>query len=142
VTADSGQFTNSTIFVGNLDPGGYFTLDANYTPEIPGTIDLLVSVNYTNDFNQPEVITQTLSVEVAEQPIIEPPVDGNQNNGGVVIPSEPETFTHKVWRFILGLIGLDSGLSTLQSTNNGVPIETVTPDGQIIQPAQPPLKGP
>lgn len=142
VTAGSGQFSNSTVFVGNLDPGGYFTLDANYIPDIPGVTDLLVSVNYTNDFNQPEVITQTLTVEVMEQPVIKPPVDGNQDNGGEVLPPEPETFLHKVWRFVLGLIGLDSGLTTEQSTNGDQPIETVVPDGPVIIPAEPPLKGP
>ncbi len=142
VEAPSGQLSNNSILVGPLDPGGYFTLDATFIPDVPGSTNLLVSIDYTNDFNQSQVITKTLAVDVMEQSVIEPPVDGNQNNGTNVIPQAPETFLHKVWRFVLGLIGLDSGLSTAQSTNNNQPVETTSPQKPIIIPVQPPLKGP
>jgi hypothetical protein len=142
VEASSGQFSNNSILVGTLDPGGYFTLDATYIPDIPGTTDLIVSINYTDDFNQPQLITDTLTVEVMEQPIIEPPVNGNPNGGADIPPQSPETFLHKIWRFVLGLIGLDSGLNTAQSTTNQPSGETPTPGKPVIIPAQPPLKGP
>ena len=74
-------------------------------------------------FNQAQIITKTLTVDVMDQPIIEPPIDGGQNGGPDVIPPQPETFLQKVWRFILGLIGLDSGLNTNSSTINEKPIE-------------------
>lgn len=142
VEAPSGQMSNSSILVGTLDPGGYFTLDATFIPDVPGSTDLLVSIDYTDDFNQQQVVTQTLTVEVMDQPVIEPPVDGNPN-GGVDIPTQsPETFLHKVWRFVLGLIGLDSGLSTGQSPTGEQPLATPSSDKPIIVPAQPPLKGP
>jgi hypothetical protein len=141
VSGPDGQFSNNSILVGTLEPGGYFTLDATYIPSTSGLMDLVVSIDYTNDFNQPEVITKTLSISVIEQPIIEPPIDGGQNGGGDVNPPQTETFLHKVWRFILGLLGLDSGLNP--STNQGnVPQETTSPEGPIIIPVQPPLKGP
>jgi hypothetical protein len=76
-----------------------------------------------------------------EQSIIEPPSDGTPGNGSEIPPQAPETFVHKVWRFILGLIGLDSALDTAQSTGSDLPIETVVPEEPIIVPAQP-LKGP
>jgi hypothetical protein len=136
-----GQFSNNTILVGTLDPGGYFTLDATYMPDSPGTVDLIVSVDYTNDFNKPQVITKTLTVDVMEQPIIEPPSDGSQNGSIGVTTSSSETFLQKIWRFILGLIGLDSGVSATQSSGNK-PLETVSPEQPIIVPVQPPLKGP
>jgi hypothetical protein len=141
VTGLNGQFSNSVILVGTLDPGGYFTLDATYIPDFPGSTDLIVSVDYTNDFNQSEVITETLTVDVIEQPIIEQPADGSQNGSSAITPQGPETFLHKIWRFILGLIGLDSGIIN-QSSNNNQPIETSTPEKPIIIPIQPPLKGP
>jgi hypothetical protein len=56
VTADSGQFLNNSILVGTLEPGGYFTLDANYIPDQPGFIGLIVTIDYTNDFNASEII--------------------------------------------------------------------------------------
>jgi hypothetical protein len=77
-----------------------------------------------------------------DQLIFEPPADGNPNGGVDVPPQAPETFLHKVWRFVLGLIGLDSGLNTAQSTTNQQSGETPTPEKPVIIPAQPPLKGP
>jgi len=142
VSSDSGQFTNNTILVGTLDPGGYFTLDATYIPDLPGPIDLLVQIDYTNDFNQSQVISKTLTVDIVDQPIIEPPIDGGQNGGGVdVNPPGPETFLQKVWRFVLGLIGLDSGVISTQPTvyPSGDSVPTEQP---IIIPVKPPLKGP
>lgn len=141
VKAPSGQFSNNSILVGTLDPGGYFTLDAMFVPNVAGTTDLLVSIDYTNDFNQSQVITQTLTVDVIDQPIFEAPIDGSQNNGTEVIPQTSETFLHKVWRFVLGLIGLDSGLSTTQTTTDQ-PLGTPTPEKPVIVPVHPPLKGP
>ncbi len=141
VDASGGQFSNNTILVGNLDPGGYFTLDATYIPDTPGPTNLLVSVNYTDDFNKPQVITQTLPVEVMDQPVIEPPTDGGQTNGLDVVPPAPETFLQKVWRFLLGLVGLDSGAATSQPPVNEQPIETSSPV-QPIKGGMPPLKGP
>jgi hypothetical protein len=141
VTGSNGQFSNNTIFVGNLESGGYFTLDATYIPDVAGTTDVLVSVDYTDDFNQSQVITETLVVEVLEQPIIEPPIDGGMDSGSIEPPLAPETFLHKLWRLFLGLIGLDSALESTGSTNNNLPIETVMPEVPVIVPAQP-LKGP
>jgi hypothetical protein len=142
VSGLSGQFSNNSILVGPLDPGGYFTLDATFIPELPGATELVVSIDYTNDFNQPQVITKTLTVDVMEQSIIETPTEGSQNGGANGIPPTSETFLQKVWRFILGLIGLDSGLSTGGSSNNNYPIKTNPTQQPIIIPVQPPLKGP
>jgi hypothetical protein len=141
VSGLSGQFSNNTVFVGTLDPGGYFTLDASYIPELAGSTDLIVSIDYTNDFNQSQVITKTLTVDVLEQTMIEQPTDGSQNGGTNTIPPTPETFLQKVWRFILGLIGLDSGLNSTKSSNNNQPTQPSSTQQPIIVPVQP-LKGP
>ncbi len=140
INGTSGQFMNNSILVGALDPGGYFTLDATYIPDMPGTYELQVSIDYTNDFNQSQVISKTLSVDVMEQPIIEPPTDGGQNGGIDVNPPQPETFLQKIWRIILGLIGLDSGVPANQPTDLQ-PAQTVVPEKPIIVPVRP-LKGP
>lgn len=129
VTAPGAQLTNNNIFVGALEPGGFFPLDANLTAEQAGPLELTVRVSYTDDFNQPQVITRTLSVEVMEmeappfeeEPPIDPgmggpgePIDPGMGNGG-----GNETWRQKAWRFILGLIGLSSGPRT--DTNGGMP---------------------
>jgi hypothetical protein len=141
VSGLSGQFSNNSILVGTLDPGGYFTLDAIYIPDFPGSNDLVVYIDYTNDFNQSQVITKTLTLEIMEQPIIEPPIDGGQTGGSDVVPPTTETFLQKVWRFILGLIGLDSGTGSSSSSNTSKPTDIVPTGQPIIVPGQP-LKGP
>jgi hypothetical protein len=141
VNASTGQFSNQSILVGTLESGGYFTLDASYMPEISGPVELVITVDYTNDFNQSHVITKTVTVEVFEQPIIEPPIDEG-TNGGEQIPDQPESLMQKIWRFILGLIGLDSGIRTAQPSNGEIPVEPIAPEGEpIIVPVKP-LKGP
>lgn len=140
VNAPVGQFSNNSILVGTLEPGGYFTLDASYIPDQPGTIDLMVTIDYTDDFNFMQVISKTMTVQVMEAPIIEPPVDGGQSQNGAVAPQAPETFLQKLWRFIRGLIGLDSGIDTSAPAGNGKPISTSVPQEQPI--VVPPIKEP
>lgn len=143
INADTGQLSNNSILVGALESGGYFTLDATYISDQPGPVDLLITIDYTNDFNQMEVITETLIVEVLDQPIIEPPITNGMDGNGEIITNQPETFLQKIWRFILGLIGLDSGINNSETPTFDQPIDTGLPSEEpIIVPAQPPLKGP
>jgi len=111
VTAEGAQLTNNVVLVGALDLGGYYTLDATVIPDLAGPLQLLVSIDYTDDFNQAQVITRTLSVDVQEM-IIEEPIPGEGGEGGFPPPMVEETFLQKVWRFIKGLIGLDSSIPT------------------------------
>jgi hypothetical protein len=134
----NAQMVNNNILVGTLESGGYFTLDASFIPNQPGMFDLIVSIAYTDDFNQAQVISQTISVEVLEMFIPEPGTDGSLD-GGVIIPDvQPETFLQKVWRFILGLLGLDSGVTTTSIPSD---VQILEQPAVEIVPAQP-LKGP
>jgi hypothetical protein len=109
VTADGADVTNNVSLVGALDSGGYFTLDANITPYQEGPLEIKIEIAYTDDFNQPRTIEQTLKIDVQPAMEITPeptdasgmPIDVNQ--------SQPETFWQKVGRFFKGLFGLDSG---------------------------------
>ena len=109
VTSKDGFIENGTSLIGSLDQGGYFTLDSVFIPEQPGTMTLDVTIDYTDDFNQPRTITRTLEVEVMEafiEPTPDPSVIGGEGEP-MPIPGE-ENALQKVWRFILGLFGLDS----------------------------------
>ncbi len=133
VTATGAQFSNNVTLVGNLDIGFPFTLDAICIPDQPGPLELTLTVDYTDDFNQPQTITQTLTVEVMEGggPTVGPG-DGSGDSGGPgegSPPSAPETFLQKVWRFILGLIGLDSGQ----------PSGSTPPPGELPPPTEVPV---
>jgi hypothetical protein len=136
VTSPNADITNNVTLVGSLEPGGYFTLDANIMPFQPGPLDIEVSINYTDDFNQPRTITQTLTVEVMDMPTPEFPTDG--------FPPEPppaaeETFWQKVLRFLRGLIGLDSAEPTPAPILPGEqpPFEEEVPGQPIPVPVEP-----
>jgi hypothetical protein len=108
IEAPNGTVENGTALIGSLDAGGYFTLDAMVIPEQSGPMSLSVTIEYTDDFNQARTINESLQIEVMEamqEPILEPGMEGS----GEVMPIlTEETALQKVWRFVLGLFGLDS----------------------------------
>ena len=124
VTTANGAIENGQALVGSLDAGGYFTLDSTLIPEAPGTLELTVSVDYTDDFNEPRTIIQVLTVEVQEG-FIEPVGPGTGTDGEVPGEPAPETLWQRVRRLIAGLLGLDSAPeSTLPE---GAPVEDAPP---------------
>jgi hypothetical protein len=139
VTAEGADFTNNVILIGTLEAGNFFTLDASIVPYQAGPLDLTLAVNYTDDFNQPQQVIQTLSVEVMEAPPMEPGGEGFPGEPGIVEPlPAPETFWQKAGRFLRGLIGLDSGQATPE-----VPGFEAPPPGFEEAPAEgKPLEGP
>jgi hypothetical protein len=54
--------------MGPLEGGTSGSLDAVGIPSEAGDLDLLVTVSYLDDFNQPQEVTQTLTVTVDEMP--------------------------------------------------------------------------
>jgi hypothetical protein len=112
IESEAGTLENGTSLVGSLDAGGYFTLDAMLIPEQSGPMTLDITIDYTDDFNQARTINRTLQIDVMEgvqEPVIEPGMEGGAE--GFPVPTE-ETTPQKVWRFILGLFGLDSAPPT------------------------------
>jgi hypothetical protein len=126
VTADGAAFENHTALVGPVDAGFYFTLDVTIIPDNPGTMNVSISVNYTDDFNQPRIFEVQIPLEVMEMgepegnPGMGPgmpgeippggfPPEGVPGENGWESPSGPETFWQKVLRFFKGLLGLGSG---------------------------------
>jgi len=109
VTAENADVYNNVLMVGALDPGGYFTLDANLFPYQEGPLELKIVINYTDDFNQPRVIEQVINLEIQPAMDMPPDMGGEGTNGGVIEEPQPETFWQKVLRFFKGLFGLGSG---------------------------------
>ncbi|MBI5824185.1 MAG: IPT/TIG domain-containing protein [Chloroflexi bacterium] len=110
VTSENGMIESGTSLVGSLDPGGYYTMDSMLSAETPGLVKLNIVIEYTDDFNQPRTIEKSLEVTVEEE-FIETTPDPSMDGGGgeefFPVPTG-ETFLQKTWRFILGLLGLDS----------------------------------
>jgi hypothetical protein len=140
VQGNGAQYSNNTILVGALDVGGYFTLDASVIPDQPGPLEVLISIDYTDDFNQLQVVTDTLSVTVEEMLAPEPIPEGEgMGEEGFPIPEQPETLWQRVVRFLKGLLGLDSAAPTQQPEElppGEVPPEETPPNVKPI-----PLKG-
>jgi len=110
ITSANGTIENGTSLVGSLDAGGYFTLDAMITPEQSGKMNLDITIDYTDDFNQARTITRKLEIEVMEgfiEPTPDPSMGGGGGGEGAPVQTEESTL-QKVWRFVLGLFGLDS----------------------------------
>lgn len=111
ISAEGSELTNNTVLVGRLDSGGFFTTDAILIAGQAGPLDVLVTIHYNDDFNKPQTITHTLAIEVVESPEFEP---GMGPDGGPLEPppAERETIFQVIWRFIRGLLGLDSARPT------------------------------
>jgi len=95
-------------FVGPLDPGGSAPLDLLLTPEEVGPTELVVSIVYRDDFNQTQVITDSLALEVMEVPEMGPGGPGGPDS---VPPPEvqgPETVLQRIGRALRGFFGLGS----------------------------------
>ncbi len=133
VSSAGGTLENAQSLVGSIEPGGYFTLDAVLYPDTPGPLDLVITIDYTDDFNQPRTLTKTISLDVMEMEM--PPVDPNLPDGGEGgMPITPEeTFWQTAWRFLLGLFGLDSGQP---------PVEQPIPNYEEPAPQEPGVRGP
>ena len=131
LSTDNGTMETETALVGSLDAGGYFTFDGSVIPDTAGPLKLTLTIEYTDDFNQPRTITKTLDLTVEEGsagPTVEPGKEGNGGGGGgEVLPPTEETFLQKVWRFILGLFGLDSGAPSTAPAIEGGPTEMPVP---------------
>ena len=137
VNAENAELSNNAIFVGALEPGGFFPLDAMITPFEVGPLELLLSVNYTDDFSRPAVITQTLTVEVMEGMPVEPFDPGAGGEGGEGVDGEfpvdegaggEESLLDRLWRFLRGLFGLGSDANP---SGGEQPIEEFVPEEAV-----------
>jgi hypothetical protein len=102
VKSNAGQMMNNSLLVGTLDAGGYYPMDVSFTPDFPGPAEIIIQIQYTDDFNQPRMEEFKLSVEVADVPVMEIPPEQ------MPTVEMPETFWQKVVRFVKGIFGLDS----------------------------------
>lgn len=111
ISSDRADLTNNISLVGAIEPGGYFTMDASALPYEAGPLEITVMVGFTDDFNQPQTISQVLTVEV--QPSMDVfPTDPNAPLEPEIPVTQPETLWQKILRFLRGLFGLGSGVTT------------------------------
>ncbi len=132
VTTDSGEIMNGTSLVGNLDPGGYFTLDAMYTPFMEGKAKINITINYTDDFNQLRMYESSIDIDV--QPAMVMPEEPTQTNPEMPTESEePTGFFAKIWNAIKGFLGIGTSSEPVPPSVPSGGEETF-PSGEIIVP--------
>jgi hypothetical protein len=107
VAVEGADLTGNVALVGNLEPGGYFSLDVMITPQNAGVLNVIITINYTDDFNQPKVIEKTLTINVNESEVEPSPDNGVTSPNGIPV-EQPETIGQKLMRLIKGLLGLGS----------------------------------
>ncbi len=101
VSSQQLEITNGSLYLGPLDAGTSGSLEALAVAQQGGTAEVLVTVHYLDDFDQPQVVTKTLTVQVEE------PVAVEQNPPMEQAP-EGETVWDRILRFLKGLLGLGS----------------------------------
>ncbi len=100
VSGDGLEIIEGSAFIGALDGGTSGTFDATVVPTGSGSIPVEVRIHYLDDFNQPQVISETLFIEV-EAPQI----------GQAEAPDESQeapSFWDRLLRFLRGMFGLGS----------------------------------
>jgi len=95
------EISEGSLYLGPLDGGTSGSLEAMAVAQGGGTAEVLVTVYYLDDFEQPQVVTKTLTVEVEEPPEA-PPGAGEEPQ------EQEEDFWDKALRFLQGLLGLGS----------------------------------
>ena len=127
IESEGGTLDPASTLVGSLDPGGYFTFDSTLFPDAAGPMQLTVTIDYTDDFNQARTFTRKLDVTV-EEAFVDPTIPDPSLNGGEFTPITEETFFQKAWRFVLGLFGLDSA----PPADSGGEIIEIVPGQEVI----------
>jgi hypothetical protein len=101
VSSEQLDIQDGSLYLGPLDGGTSGSLEAMAVAQEGGTAGVLVTVRYLDDFDQSQVVTRTLTVEVEEPEPVAPESE--------LSPEEQEESPwDRVLRFIRGLFGLGS----------------------------------
>ena len=103
ISGEGMEIQTGSTFVGMLDGGTAVTLDAVVVPQTSGTLEVLVTAHYLDDFNQPQTFESVLTIEVTEPEVEE------SDSGGADPQNEQEmSLWQRILRVIRGLLGLGS----------------------------------
>jgi hypothetical protein len=99
------EVTSGSVFVGVLDGGTTASLDAEIIPMKPGALPVQVYIHYLDDFNQAQVITHTLTVQVEDNATPTPSAPGEATSGE---NEEDTSLLGRIWGFFRAILGLGS----------------------------------
>jgi hypothetical protein len=128
VESDLLQITEGSLYLGQLDGGTSGTFSPTAEALQAGTATVVVTVNYLDDFQQPQVITKRLTLEVEESQAIQgengsgegggteftPPGAGQGGfPGGGRAGGQTMTVGQRVMNGVLGFFGLGTRQASL-----------------------------
>lgn len=106
LTSAQGALLDDLAFIGPLESGGSFALDAEIIPTAPGDLEVQISVDYNDAFGNPQQVVETLQLTVVGE--IAPPATTG-DTAAEALPGEDlpqgETFWQKVAGFFKTLLG-------------------------------------
>jgi hypothetical protein len=94
------EIPQASQFIGPVNGGTLGTFETTVIPKQTGKATLRVKLNYLDEFGQPQVLEQNLSLEIQDAPPVLPDVIPNA--------PAPEDGTSFLWRLVRGLLGLGS----------------------------------
>jgi hypothetical protein len=100
MTSEQLEIQDGSLYLGPLDGGTSGSLEATGVAQEGGTAEVQVAVHYLDDFEQPQVVTKTLTVEV-EEPVVVPESADEEDQ-------KEQGFWDKLLRVLRGLVGLGS----------------------------------
>jgi len=103
ISGDHLEIAEGSFFIGALDGGTSGTIDTTVTPLQSGVLPVNLTINYLDDFNQPQVVKETLTFEVEEEAVI-----SSSEAGETSSEEGNDSFWERLLRIIRGLFGLGS----------------------------------
>jgi hypothetical protein len=106
VVSDDLAITDGLMYIGPLDGGTSGSLVARAEALHAGTATVEVRINYLDSFQQPQVVTHTLTFEIGGN------TSSNQEQGATgstrPVPNDDGSlsFGERLWRAVLGFLGL------------------------------------
>jgi hypothetical protein len=101
LTSEQVEIQDGSLYLGPLDGGTSGSLEATGIAREGGTAEVVVTIHYLDDFEQAQVMTETLTVEVADVPEPTPGPEGEA-------AEQQAGFWRRVLRILRGLVGLGS----------------------------------
>ncbi|MBN1430603.1 MAG: hypothetical protein JXB07_19685 [Anaerolineae bacterium] len=110
VTSDALAISDGSLYIGPLDGGTTGSILAIARALKPGTATVTVTINYLDSFQQPQVVTETMTFEILDD-------DTPERDQGDASPDDSElSFGDRIVRAILGFLGLGSRSAEETST--------------------------
>jgi len=103
LTSERLEIDDGSLYVGPLDGGTSASLEATAVARKGGPAEVVVNVHYLDDFDQPQMVTETLMVEV-EEPLEPTPVPAGQ----MPQPGREGGILKAIGRILRALLGLGS----------------------------------